>query len=101
RHTRCYRDWSSDVCSSDLDQCGFCLLGAHLPAYDLERRQAHVNSREESSSTAMALIAISCLTKVKRAGVCLVRAIKSLPFIRRKIGRASCRERVRRQVSGG
>src|SRR3989337_883975 len=20
RHTRCYRDWSSDVCSSDLDQ---------------------------------------------------------------------------------
>src|SRR3989337_1209316 len=23
RHTRCYRDWSSDVCSSDLDEvCG-------------------------------------------------------------------------------
>src|SRR6266542_3700366 len=22
RHTRCYRDWSSDVCSSDLDQVG-------------------------------------------------------------------------------
>src|SRR6266542_5386673 len=22
RHTRCYRDWSSDVCSSDLAQCG-------------------------------------------------------------------------------
>src|SRR5207245_6784252 len=22
RHTRCYRDWSSDVCSSDLDRCG-------------------------------------------------------------------------------
>src|SRR6266542_5903616 len=21
RHTRCYRDWSSDVCSSDLDGC--------------------------------------------------------------------------------
>src|SRR5687768_18574385 len=21
RHTRCSRDWSSDVCSSDLDQC--------------------------------------------------------------------------------
>src|SRR5207245_4667556 len=20
RHTRCYRDWSSDVCSSDLDE---------------------------------------------------------------------------------
>src|SRR5207245_7645123 len=22
RHTRCYRDWSSDVCSSDLTHCG-------------------------------------------------------------------------------
>src|SRR5207245_4301994 len=21
RHTRCYRDWSSDVCSSDLTKC--------------------------------------------------------------------------------
>src|SRR5207245_4250007 len=26
RHTRCYRDWSSDVCSSDLYMC---LEGAH------------------------------------------------------------------------
>src|SRR5436305_10022023 len=24
RHTRCGRDWSSDVCSSDLLQAGFC-----------------------------------------------------------------------------
>src|SRR5207245_3748992 len=23
RHTRCYRDWSSDVCSSDLDRATF------------------------------------------------------------------------------
>src|SRR5207245_6116177 len=23
RHTRCYRDWSSDVCSSDLDDVDF------------------------------------------------------------------------------
>src|SRR6266542_6126738 len=26
RHTRCYRDWSSDVCSSDLTKRGECLL---------------------------------------------------------------------------
>src|SRR5207245_7923831 len=25
RHTRCYRDWSSDVCSSDLTAPGRCL----------------------------------------------------------------------------
>src|SRR3989449_9054054 len=24
RHTRCSRDWSSDVCSSDLDFVGLC-----------------------------------------------------------------------------
>src|SRR5205814_3030768 len=28
RHTRCLSDWSSDVCSSDLDLAGVGLLGA-------------------------------------------------------------------------
>src|SRR5438128_7786835 len=27
RHTRCYRDWSSDVCSSDLPSRLFCTAG--------------------------------------------------------------------------
>src|SRR5207245_8091063 len=27
RHTRCYRDWSSDVCSSDLDLTGPVVVG--------------------------------------------------------------------------
>src|SRR3989337_273960 len=27
RHTRCYRDWSSDVCSSDLIACGLPHIG--------------------------------------------------------------------------
>src|SRR5216684_4613306 len=26
RHTRCSRDWSSDVCSSDLGVCGACTV---------------------------------------------------------------------------
>src|SRR5207245_11760431 len=38
RHTRCYRDWSSDVCSSDLAQqacdgfknLGQCVAAAHV-----------------------------------------------------------------------
>src|SRR6266542_5308696 len=25
RHTRCYRDWSSDVCSSDLDRFAYSM----------------------------------------------------------------------------
>src|SRR6266542_6542632 len=27
RHTRCYRDWSSDVCSSDLRELSWLVLG--------------------------------------------------------------------------
>src|SRR3989337_4049771 len=46
RHTRCYRDWSSDVCSSDLwvghstDGYGFAraLLSAGEPIRSEERR---------------------------------------------------------------
>src|SRR5207245_8731359 len=30
RHTRCYRDWSSDVCSSDLLESGVVLHIHHL-----------------------------------------------------------------------
>src|SRR5207245_8707621 len=36
RHTRCYRDWSSDVCSSDL-----YFKSASLRAFSLERHAAH------------------------------------------------------------
>src|SRR5207245_6444025 len=51
RHTRCYRDWSSDVCSSDLD-LGLTLdrdalqLLVHLTRRD-EHRQARVASKVE------------------------------------------------------
>src|SRR6266852_3885032 len=34
RHTRCYRDWSSDVCSSDLTASG----GAYRNRLDVPRR---------------------------------------------------------------
>src|SRR5207245_5359540 len=32
RHTRCYRDWSSDVCSSDLARFAACFVtGEYFP----------------------------------------------------------------------
>src|SRR5690554_7738465 len=34
RHTRCGRDWSSDVCSSDLDYEGLMFLANHLKSLD-------------------------------------------------------------------
>src|SRR6266542_5855812 len=30
RHTRCYRDWSSDVCSSDLSRLARRVAGARI-----------------------------------------------------------------------
>src|SRR5436305_4069557 len=32
RHTRCGRDWSSDVCSSDLEGAGACATIVQAPA---------------------------------------------------------------------
>src|SRR3989449_6312064 len=32
RHTRCSRDWSSDVCSSDLLECAHCYMSAFAGA---------------------------------------------------------------------
>src|SRR2546429_2330780 len=54
RHTRCSRDWSSDVCSSDLTggrgQYGHCKLEVHpLPSAD------HENMHEMSSDELDAL----------------------------------------------
>src|SRR6266542_6196217 len=48
RHTRCYRDWSSDVCSSDLDGVFFVSLGevkvASLVAPELAKALATVET---------------------------------------------------------
>src|SRR5207245_8160409 len=45
RHTRCYRDWSSDVCSSDLEQKikrAVDRRRAELAAFPLELREQRV-----------------------------------------------------------
>src|SRR6266542_7055192 len=48
RHTRCYRDWSSDVCSSDLPfrQRRKELVGADCQQRDREQRDAQWRSEE-------------------------------------------------------
>src|SRR3989442_11810937 len=42
RHTRCGRDWSSDVCSSDLLELGLDLLEDREVLLSLEGLRAHV-----------------------------------------------------------
>src|SRR3989337_3830030 len=56
RHTRCYRDWSSDVCSSDLS--GACCAATStgscwLPTRTADRKSTRLNSSHGSISYAV------------------------------------------------
>src|SRR5256884_2039879 len=80
RHTRCSRDWSSDVCSSDLHLEGslqpatVCALtarhGVKMTEEEVRRRYAYRDFPE------------------------FIEAFKWVTSFLREIGRASCRERV-------
>src|SRR5207245_3866431 len=80
RHTRCYRDWSSDVCSSDLTQqprffdVAGCHQGSRIPAFVQTHGKTVVAQGFE-----------------KRPEFC-----RDQPgdLVELEIGRASCRERV-------
>src|SRR5207249_7380551 len=82
RHTRSKRDWSSDVCSSDLNSDS---LGA--PRRE-NPRQVVVDHRRLSFA-------------VQRRRYALVGLLRGQPLHQRQIGRASCRERVEMLVGGG
>src|SRR5690625_6514652 len=81
RHTRWPRDWSSDVCSSDL-----CNRGA-LFGFSTEERAAIARAAED--------IAIVFAPNMS-IGVNI-----TLKLVEIEIGRASCRERGRMRVEGG
>src|SRR5207245_4548630 len=94
--TRCYRDWSSDVCSSDLFVPDTWIdisttLGAKLEAmacYESELRDyPHPRSLEALAHRARASGNQVCLDAAEV--FMTVRRIH-----RNEIGRASCRERV-------
>src|SRR5207245_5573634 len=87
RHTRCYRDWSSDVCSSDLIKAFFIVNPGNPTGVAL--------SKETIGK-------IANLVKTKRPDLMLLTddvygtfvpdfrsLLGELPY---KIGRASCRE---------
>src|SRR5207245_6075543 len=78
RHTRCYRDWSSDVCSSDLNAapCGGNqrarpIFAADQPMARLDSGAALPSMEQEHPGVS----AFDCRSRLQ-------------------IGRASCRERV-------
>src|SRR5207245_6154816 len=86
RHTICYRDWSSDVCSSDLwglVLCGVALAGCVFQV--LSGREGWLRPL-----IGAALCGLMCGLLAWASTVALPRAEAAR---RTQIGRASCRER--------
>src|SRR2546429_5922018 len=85
RHTRCRRDWSSDVCSSDLN-ARWTVLGV---GYATRGITANVLWRIDTRAILPANRATKgCLWRID------TRAILPANRATKEIGRASCRERV-------
>src|SRR5256884_6796504 len=81
RHTRCSRDWSSDVCSSDL------ILGA----FKIEEDQTlHDELKLLDMIGFLYEISLSSPRGIDSSKHKLIQQM----YMRQKIGRASCRERV-------
>src|SRR5207245_5430050 len=62
RHTRCYRDWSSDVCSSDLLEHVKRFFAADLPNHNAVR--AHTQAVDNELPLAHGTFALN----IRRAG---------------------------------
>src|SRR5207245_3754761 len=91
RHTRCYRDWSSDVCSSDLIEAEIAAQRAHV---------AEQRSGDELRSMRDSVIVLSdsrVRTQVRERDARPDQASRIPHLASRKlpnpqIGSASCRE---------
>src|SRR2546421_4439667 len=83
RHTRSDRDWSSDVCSSDLEH------QAWLSVEILHPEAASAANYRIVAQVIAELLSVDCLALFHPESRKLVPAHAS-----EKIGRASCRERV-------
>src|SRR5207245_6282418 len=86
RHTRCYRDWSSDVCSSDLVGTSSVTLAGALRAGSLVPSGSVTVTLDGAGSQQVAIGLDGSFSATFVTG--------SLPIGAHEIGRASCRERV-------
>src|SRR5207245_6756313 len=93
RHTRCYRDWSSDVCSSDLHH-GYP-RASRLTNGKASKGQIGTQSLGCAGQTVRPSLHSTSQTSAGKLSV-LSYSVSVLMFDVRgiKIGRASCRERV-------
>src|SRR5699024_12237415 len=101
RHTRSKRDWSSDVCSSDLARD---YVPSHVNRYLITLAgefHRFYNSCRIKGEAPEVLAARLKLSDTVRAVIANCLALLGVSAPEKKIGRASCRERVGERVVGG
>src|SRR5699024_11907151 len=99
RHTRSKRDWSSDVCSSDLEEFPVQDEIDEVDADEVE--EDDVEEDEDDDSTALAESDEDEDTKKKMDYCCMCHRTESQGAKLLQIGRASCRERGEKTGSTG
>src|SRR5207245_3099314 len=95
RHTRCYRDWSSDVCSSDLNRPAGLFHGIQTIRQLLPQ---DVESEMGSERTTWQIPAQNIVDYPRFAWRGAMLDVARHFFTMREIGRASCREGVEDEV---
>src|SRR5690625_7568521 len=94
RHTIWPRDWSSDVCSSDLEP------GQEM--FDNERPTPKVMSGATSAMIAFSLVlTVAAGPIMTYADEAAQSVLERTPYVGAEIGRASCRERGERSGGAG
>src|SRR5690606_40944876 len=91
RHTRFSRDWSSDVCSSDLLGIDYTSPEAAVAGESFRALRNAVRHLVSASGSGRELIARGAGDTVAMASELNADAVA--PVLRDEIGRASCRER--------
>src|SRR5690554_7753569 len=87
RHTSCGRDWSSDVCSSDLISCIEAFSCGLVPIISESRRSA-------TTQFALGKEHLFCAGRSSSLAEKIDSWISNPQKLKEEIGRASCRERV-------
>src|SRR5699024_11593591 len=94
RHTRSKRDWSSDVCSSDL------FSSMEIPSANKSLPESYKSAKFFSSEDEVLLTANRQYKMHTAAAFLPQKHNNSVQFPEMKIGRASCRERVKHEARG-
>src|SRR5690606_39496064 len=93
RHTRFSRDWSSDVCSSDLGWFGHYSLVLRTPTRSRLFNLRSTSSAEINADRSMIVAAREKVLLPNTNGNWYISVCKDSMVSLLKIGRASCRER--------